>query len=271
MEMELFRRIERKPTPADRIFKFQGARLHYCRIGKGTPVVLLHGSMNADPWNGFEKKLSHNHSVYLPHLPGFGSSDTVNDRLHNTDLFTEAFIEFMKSVVPNNAPIVALSLGAVVAVKSVYRAGLNSRLVLVGLPLQVKGAGVSFASFIPVAIRRSVISTHWGRKHILLPILRNALGSKPNSEQDRKLITAIEATDTKSMVDLNVEKEINLQIPFLLKQIPNRKSFVYGSNDSLAKTAKQHIDPILYVEGAGHNIFANQNEGVYRLIKTLIT
>ncbi len=82
---------KRTILPREREYEFSGAKLNYRVTGSGKPVILLHGSMVADPWGGFEKLLARHYQVYLPELPGFGASETVPGRVHDTQLFGEAF------------------------------------------------------------------------------------------------------------------------------------------------------------------------------------
>lgn len=55
-----------------------GARLHYYDIGRGDPVVLLHGfAMPAALWLPFALPLAHRYRFILPDLRGFGGSHTT--------------------------------------------------------------------------------------------------------------------------------------------------------------------------------------------------
>lgn len=52
-----------------------GAKLHYLEIGRGEPVVLLHGfAMQAAHWLPFALRHAHHHRFILPDLRGFGGS-----------------------------------------------------------------------------------------------------------------------------------------------------------------------------------------------------
>ncbi|TJY58385.1 alpha/beta hydrolase [Sinimarinibacterium sp. CAU 1509] len=55
-----------------------GARLHYHDIGRGEPVVLLHGfAMPAALWLPFALPLAHRYRFILPDLRGFGGSHST--------------------------------------------------------------------------------------------------------------------------------------------------------------------------------------------------
>jgi pimeloyl-ACP methyl ester carboxylesterase len=53
-----------------------GARLHYLIVGKGDPVLLLHGyAQNSHMWRPLIPELARTHTVIAPDLRGFGDSD----------------------------------------------------------------------------------------------------------------------------------------------------------------------------------------------------
>lgn len=61
-----------------RIETRDGAPLHYFDIGRGTPVVLLHGfGMDSALWLPFTVGLSHRYRFILPSLRGFGGSHAI--------------------------------------------------------------------------------------------------------------------------------------------------------------------------------------------------
>lgn len=65
-----------------------GAKLHYHDIGRGDPVVLLHGfAMPAALWLPFVLPLAHRYRFILPDLRGFGGSHHV--RLSRSCLLTQ--------------------------------------------------------------------------------------------------------------------------------------------------------------------------------------
>ena len=99
----------------ENIYEFEGFRMNYRTLGEGAPVVLLHGSMYSPPWDGFENKLAEHFKVYTPDMPGFGGSEPIDGHVHNTDLFADAFCEFIKSEELQESPIISLSLGTVVS------------------------------------------------------------------------------------------------------------------------------------------------------------
>ncbi|MEW6373455.1 MAG: alpha/beta hydrolase [Pseudomonadota bacterium] len=62
-------------APQSRFAEVGGNRIHYLVAGKGDPVVLLHGyTQTSHMWRPLIDKLSRDHLVIAPDLPGFGES-----------------------------------------------------------------------------------------------------------------------------------------------------------------------------------------------------
>lgn len=261
--------IERKQLIPKQTIDFHKVKLGYKALGKGKPVILIHGSMISDPWGGFEYDLAKSYQVILPHLPGFGSSDAIVGKLHNTELFAEALCTFIQKLKLTNAPIIAFSLGAVVAVKAATSGCLQGKLILVGFPVQVTTQKLKVVSLIPVWIRRLIGSTTWGRDKLLIPVLRDIIGSK-DKKRDDQLLLELQETDTRSLVDLDIDKEINQQIPGLLNHLTNLVIFVYGQTDKLIDTAKNIIKNPVIMPGAGHNVFRSQPQKLLNLLAKII-
>ena len=60
---------------SDRFAKVNGVRLHYLMVGKGDPVILLHGyAQNSHMWRPLMAQLAKTHIVIAPDLRGFGQS-----------------------------------------------------------------------------------------------------------------------------------------------------------------------------------------------------
>ncbi len=239
--------------------------MHYGTIGEGKPVILLHGSMVADPWDGFERLLASHYRVYLPHLPGFGLSTPVPGVLHTTDLFTECLQAFIREAGLDTAPVIALSLGTVVALKAIggqYR----NPLILVGMPLAVQGKMLSLMMHVPVLIRRALCRTKWGKHRILIPILMDIIG-KADGGSKQDLMSALEDTHPCAIVDMDPFQEINRCIPSLTSQDSRTRIFLYGDRDPLYQLAKNRIDPVTLIPDADHNAFASNPRETLRVIR----
>ena len=59
----------------DRFANVNGVRIHYLMVGKGDPVILLHGyAQNSHMWRPLMAQLAKTHTVIAPDLRGFGQS-----------------------------------------------------------------------------------------------------------------------------------------------------------------------------------------------------
>ncbi len=126
----------------------QGQRVAYHVAGSGEPVVLLHGLAGSMRWwRRNITALAKSHTVYLPHLPGFGS---FRRRGHRFALAEAAdwLGEWIDAAAITPCHIVAHSMGGHVAIRLAARQpGLVRRLVLVAPAL--------------IAGRRSLLAYPW--------------------------------------------------------------------------------------------------------------
>lgn len=67
--------IQAQKRIEDRFGIVHGIRLHYLTVGKGDPVLLLHGyTQNSHMWRPLMVELAKSHTVIAPDLRGFGQS-----------------------------------------------------------------------------------------------------------------------------------------------------------------------------------------------------
>jgi pimeloyl-ACP methyl ester carboxylesterase len=255
----------REKLPLVNSFDFLGAKINFRILGKGLPVILLHGSMVYDPWGGFEKVLAKKHTVYWIDLPGFGGSDTVKGRLHDTDLFSECVIEFIKSQGLLKAPIISLSLGTIVAAKLVESGHSEGKQIMVGAPGKLFGDVSRLACYVPVFIRRWVASTEWGKKALLIPMLRGNTGDKKGD--DVRLLHNLMVTDPKSLADIDYLREIEKEMPRVLSKIDiNNIAFIYGELDN-QKDTNSLIKKYFTIQGAGHSPFGSHGKELIKEVE----
>ena len=259
---------KRRQLPYQETYNFKEATMSYRVLGKGNPVVLVHGSMYADPWRGFEENLSKSYRVYLPHLPGFGTSDALKGELHNVDLFSEAFCLFLKETNLQKAPVVAFSLGTIVAAKAAAQDCLQGKLILVGAPGQISGWKAKLAQKAPLFLRRILVTTRWGKEKLLLPALRENTGGA-NKERKEEFLADLLTTDPRAIVDLDYRKEIEEEFPEVRSRLKNETDFVYGSKDQ-QKGKATLIDQFIVIPEAEHNVFRSQPKRSLILIRKLL-
>lgn len=88
--------------------------LHYEIMGKGAPVVFLHGYLeNRKMWTPLKDEISKTHQVILLDLPGHGQSPNFAE-VHTMDLMAEAVHETLKDLGIENPVFVGHSMGGYV-------------------------------------------------------------------------------------------------------------------------------------------------------------
>jgi len=220
-------------------------------------------------WAGFDKKLAEYYRVYLPELPGFGASDDGGNELHNTKLFADALCAFVKQKKIEHTPIIAFSLGTVVAVNAAIQNCTDGKLILIGTPVVVESQKLKQVSWLPIWLRRLLCSTTIGRDKILVPVLRDIIGVA-DRKRDEALLNELRVTDTKSLVDIDVYREVGLSMPKLLKQLNNEVYFIYGAKDKLYQTSKHLIKNPIVIENADHNIFKSQPDKSLEVLRNIL-
>jgi pimeloyl-ACP methyl ester carboxylesterase len=254
--------MKRKILQKNNIFSFEGTNLNFEVKGKGRKIILLHGSFTHYPWAGFEEELANYFQVYLLHLPGFGASDVVKGKAHNTRLHSRVLNEFIKSEKLQEAPLIAFSYGCVVALQTAKLGDFKGKLNLIGLPGNIKGLLIRLSSFAPLWLKRFIGNTTVGRKKVILPMLQSAIG-----EDTKRLLEIIKTTDTKSLVDFDTYKEVTKSVPNLLQEVKNEIAVIYGDNDALRETTSEFVkDPIIIIKNAGHTIFATNSKDLLEVI-----
>ena len=91
-----------------------GAKLHVRVIGKGKPVVMLHGfAMNSLHWMPYVLPLSRRYQFIMPDMRGFGGSHDVN---HNSDCILTNYVEDLDDIFDDmgldDVALAGLSMGA---------------------------------------------------------------------------------------------------------------------------------------------------------------
>jgi pimeloyl-ACP methyl ester carboxylesterase len=265
----------RQRQPYQSVFDYKGSKISYRVLGKGQSVILLHGSMVGDPWDGlntvgFEDTLAQHFKVYVPEMPGFGASDAVAGEIHNTDLFADCLCQFVEKEGLKNTPIVSLSLGTIITVKSAARGCLKGQLILVGMPGRVSGWMYNLTEYLPLRLKRYLASTSWGKRKLIIPILQENIGSFGKEIEDL-LFDELSETDPRAVVDTNYKKEIETELKQAFQQIDNEVIFVYGEKDVEKGTVKDFVDSYIEIPGAEHNIFRTNPEETLDILQQLLT
>lgn len=103
-------------TAPDRFFTIGDVRLRYREIGRGEPVVLLHGATRSlEDWAGFGDSLAVDHRVIALDLRGHGQSSKFTERLRFGAAIVDDVVRLIDHLHLQRAHVVGHSLGAVVA------------------------------------------------------------------------------------------------------------------------------------------------------------
>lgn len=91
-----------------------GEKLHVRIVGKGKPVVMLHGfAMNSMHWMPYVLPLSRRYQFIMPDMRGFGGSHHVN---HNQDCVLTNYVEDLDDILDalglDEVALAGLSMGA---------------------------------------------------------------------------------------------------------------------------------------------------------------
>lgn len=246
----------RKVLPYNHTYKFLDRTMSYSVLGEGKELILLHGAFTNYPWNGFEKELAKKYKVYLPALPGFGPSDSIEERLHNTDLFSDALCVFVKEKNLEQAPIIALSLGTIVSVKAAAKGCLKGELILVGMPGKISEKTAFLVQKLPLPLKRFLARSLLVQRFIILPALRENVG-KTRDGSDYAFLKLLRYTSSRSLADVDYKKEVEIDLPKAFKKVNNKTHFIYGEKDKLRYTSAFLTKQYITIAEAGHNPFAD--------------
>ncbi len=261
--------MKRLKIPKSKTYQFQGTVMNYTVLGRGNPVILVHGSMSHDPWCDIEFELAKHYKLYLLDLPGFGASETVRGAVHDTELFSNALDAFIRHKKLSAVPLVGFSLGAVTAIKSASKGSVSGKLILIGLPGNVKNMKLRMASFLPLRIRRTLALSSFARKRILIPIFKDVIGIT-DKKRDKTLYDAMLSTGVESLTDINMFEKKDKRVQSLLKNVKNETVFMYGSKDKLLLSTQDYVDMQIIIEDADHVVFSSQPKKTLSILRSLL-
>jgi pimeloyl-ACP methyl ester carboxylesterase len=164
--------------------------LHYESIGRGSPVILLHGWINSwDVWRDSMIALGYegNHRVYALDFWGFGDSDTgINNPTDTFQIvsYVEMVHQFMESLGIQNAPIFGHSMGGTVALQmALSYPDRVTKVAVVGSPI----IGSSLNPFLRLAGYGTIARLVWHYPFVLHLVMRILLAG--DSSKVRQMIS----------------------------------------------------------------------------------
>jgi len=95
--------------------EFQGIKVFYSATGRGKPVVLLHGYLEAgEVWDPLTEKLTEKFRIIVPDLPGHGRSG-IKSEVHTMEFLASAVKEVIMDSGESKVMMVGHSLGGYVS------------------------------------------------------------------------------------------------------------------------------------------------------------
>jgi pimeloyl-ACP methyl ester carboxylesterase len=209
--------------------------LHYETIGRGQPIILLHGWINSwDVWRDAMIALgtSGRYRVYALDFWGFGDSakgqGSANELTFRIASYVEMVRQFMDTLGILEAPIFGHSMGGTVALQmALENPDRVVKVAVVGSPI----VGSSLNPFLKLAGYGVIADLVW-RYPVLLKMVMRILLARDSKEVQTMIFRDVQRTTLESFFrsigDLR-ETDLRPQLPGL--KIPALG--IYGSNDNI--------------------------------------
>jgi pimeloyl-ACP methyl ester carboxylesterase len=208
--------------------------LHYESIGRGRPIILLHGWINS--WNVWRDQMielskTQSYRVYALDFWGFGDSAkraSIPNTTFQIDSYVEMVNQFMDSLGIMRAPIIGHSMGGTVALQmSLKHAERVAKVAIVGSPI----VGTSLNPFLKMAGNGSIAKLVWHYPIILDSIMRILLA------RDTKKVRRMIFHDVKQTTMESFFRSIgDLRETDLREQLPNLNMptlGIFGTKDNI--------------------------------------
>ena len=106
----------------DRFFDDSGVRLRFRELGRGEPVLLLHGyTQRLEDWGSVAASLARTHRVIVVDQRGFGESSKFSDPVRYGRAMADDVIRLLDGLRIQRVHLVGYSMGAVVAANVAVR------------------------------------------------------------------------------------------------------------------------------------------------------
>lgn len=222
--------------------RLNGISVNYVKIGRGTPLLFIHGwANNWEGWIPLVKFLKKDFTLYLIDLPGFGHSDNLN----KYDVSTSAKIvaKFIQYLDLHNVSVIGLSMGSFVAAETARIYPQNIKTAILLGPLIKKDSRMS--PFIFVNLYLKFFGMTLTGRVILKKIIESRLFGYAVSKFinmyrfDRKIVDNY-GSHGKKLVRIKAFIEMGLSVNSYdykktLQNITVSTLLVFGREDKLAK------------------------------------
>lgn len=245
----------------DLFLNINGMKLHYRVLGRGEPLLLLHGGLGE--WKKDDqspKILAEHFKVMIIDFPGFGYSQKYRGK-NTLNFYASILKQFLEKLGISKVHIVGHSMGSVVALKFARTfPSCVDKLVLVSLPdvkrfkkfrWMVKPVGnYFFGSLVPKINSR--IKTSFS--------VRNLCSHKPFD----RLCPFVERCIRICPIDWieTIRDLIKTNIENLIKQVKIPYILIYGKKDPFRLKLKN----TKIIEDSGHDVFFDNPRKITRII-----
>lgn len=217
--------------------------LHYESIGRGRPVILLHGWINSwDVWRDLMISLAKTgrYRVYALDFWGFGDSAKISGVSQQTvfqiDSYVEMVRQFMDSLGIQEAPIFGHSMGGTVALQiSLTYPERVEKVAVVGSPI----IGSSLNPFLQLAGYGAIAKLVW-RYPILLHSIMRLLLAKDSKKVRGMIFRDVQRTTLESFFrSIGDLRDTDLRGRLSALDIPTLG--IYGSKDNIVSPSNAKI------------------------------
>ena len=250
--------------------------MHIKIIGKGRPIVLIHGwGMSGKIWDEFSKLMTSENKLYIIDLPGMGKSELINPyKIDN-------IINEIPGLIPEKVTIIGWSLGGQIAMKYYLKfpKSVSYLVCLSSTPCFIKKPGWEFGVSINFFSRfKKELLNNWQktlRKFFLLQIkeddekerilkkLENSfMGDQPPKKEG--LERALEILE-----EIDIRNDIkNINIPTLI--ISGKKDTISNYKASMWMHSQIKGSKIFIFDSAGHIPFIDYQRKCFELIEEFL-
>jgi pimeloyl-ACP methyl ester carboxylesterase len=195
-----------------------GKLLHYEIIGRGQPVIFIHGWLGSwRYWVPAMDDLSSEYRTYALDLWGFGDSDKGFEHYSIND-YVELLVTFMDELAILRAPLVGHTLGAAIATElAVRHPDRVSKVMAIGLPLTSDAINPKLLAAGP---NDTLARQFWQRQR---PYPEVEMGANQTA---------------KNAIALTIQSVAQLDLRDTLDQIDAPVLTVYGEKDSVISTSQ---------------------------------
>lgn len=205
--------------------------LHYESIGRGQPIVLLHGWINSwGVWRDCMISLASQgkYRVYALDFWGFGDSANTSPGSFRIESYVEMVHQFMNTLGMQEAPIFGHSMGGTVALQfALSYPQRTKKVAIVGSPI----VGTSLSPFLKLAGQSWVAALVW-RYPVMLNTIMRVLLAKDSLEVRQMIFRDVQRTSIESFfrsIDDLHKTDLRQRLPEL--KIPTLG--IYGVNDNI--------------------------------------